>query len=69
MSSQHLGLINKWLRNIKDVYGLHATELDEIAGEEKALSAAHRAECPRAGAPPGGVALRSARVETRTTAP
>lgn len=35
MSPQHLGLINKWLRNIKDVYRLHATELDEIPDEEK----------------------------------
>lgn len=30
MSPQHLGLINKWLRNIKDVYRLHSTELDSI---------------------------------------
>ena len=35
MSPQPLGLINKWLRNIKDVYRLHATELDEIPDEEK----------------------------------
>ena len=35
MSPQHLGLINKWLRNIKDVYRLHATELDEIPDEER----------------------------------
>ena len=30
MSRQHLGLINKWLRHIKDIYRLHATELDAI---------------------------------------
>jgi carbonic anhydrase len=35
MSRQHLGLINKWLRHIKDIYRLHATELDAIPDEEK----------------------------------
>jgi carbonic anhydrase len=35
MSPQHLGLINKWLRHIKDIYRLHATELDAIPNEEK----------------------------------
>jgi carbonic anhydrase len=30
MSHQDLGLINKWLRNIKDVYRFHAHELDSI---------------------------------------
>jgi carbonic anhydrase len=34
MSPQHLGLINKWLRHIKDVYRLHATELDAIEDED-----------------------------------
>lgn len=33
LSRQHLGLINKWLRHIKDVYRLHSTELDAIADE------------------------------------
>lgn len=35
MSRQNLGLINKWLRHIKDIYRLHATELDAIPGEDK----------------------------------
>ncbi|MBX9608882.1 MAG: carbonate dehydratase [Gammaproteobacteria bacterium] len=35
MSHQHLGLINKWLRNIKDVYRLHAVELDSMPDEDK----------------------------------
>ena len=35
MSPQQLGLINKWLRHIKDIYRLHATELDAIPNEEK----------------------------------
>ncbi|MEZ4334869.1 MAG: carbonate dehydratase [Myxococcota bacterium] len=35
MSRQHLGLINKWLRHIKDIYRLHAAELDGITDEEK----------------------------------
>ncbi|MBK9315943.1 MAG: carbonic anhydrase [Acidobacteria bacterium] len=30
LSNKHLGLINKWLRNIKDVYRLHKRELEGI---------------------------------------
>ena len=30
LTRQHLGLINKWLRHIKDVYRLHAAELDAL---------------------------------------
>ncbi|MFK7894436.1 MAG: carbonate dehydratase [Myxococcota bacterium] len=30
MSKNHLGLINKWLRHLKDVYRLHAKELDAM---------------------------------------
>jgi carbonic anhydrase len=30
MSRKHLGLINKWLRHIKDVYRFHARELEKI---------------------------------------
>jgi carbonic anhydrase len=33
LGRQHLGLINKWLRHIKDVYRLHAAELDAITDE------------------------------------
>lgn len=33
MSRKHLGLINKWLRHIKDVYRLHASELEAIPDE------------------------------------
>ncbi len=35
LGRQHLGLINKWLRNIKDVYRLHAQELDAITDENR----------------------------------
>jgi len=35
MSRRHLGLINKWLRHLKDVYRLHATELDAIGDEDE----------------------------------
>ncbi len=35
MSRQHLGLINKWLRHIKDIYRLHEGELDAIPDEER----------------------------------
>jgi carbonic anhydrase len=31
MSQKHFGLINKWLRHIKDVYRFYARELDAIA--------------------------------------
>lgn len=35
MQSADLGLLNPWLRNIRDVYRLHKTELNEIENEEK----------------------------------
>jgi carbonic anhydrase len=34
MSRQSLGIINKWLRNIKDVYRYHQEEVDSCATEE-----------------------------------
>ncbi len=33
LSHKHLGLINKWLRHIKDIYRFHRRELDAIADE------------------------------------
>lgn len=35
LSHKHLGLINKWLRNIKDVYRIHQRELDGIADQSQ----------------------------------
>ncbi|MGK0291624.1 MAG: carbonic anhydrase, partial [bacterium] len=35
MQSSDLGILNPWLRNIRDVYRLHKDELDEIHDEEK----------------------------------
>ncbi|MEN9281405.1 MAG: hypothetical protein RL594_340 [Bacteroidota bacterium] len=35
MSRKDLGLINKWLRHIKDVYRFHASELDAISDEDE----------------------------------
>jgi len=35
MSRKDLGIINKWLRHIKDVYRLHARELEAIADPQK----------------------------------
>ena len=35
MSHQQFGLIDNWLRNIKDVYRLHQAELDAIEDEEE----------------------------------
>lgn len=34
MQSADLGILNPWLRNIRDVYRLHEKELDAIADEE-----------------------------------
>lgn len=35
LSNKDLGLINKWLRNIKDVYRIHQHELDGIADSQR----------------------------------
>lgn len=35
MQSKDLGLLNPWLRNIRDVYRLHRSELHAISDEEK----------------------------------
>ena len=35
MESKDLGLLNPWLRNIRDVYRLHKDELNKIEDEEK----------------------------------
>ena len=35
MQSQDLGILNPWLRNIRDVYRLHRKELNEIKDEEQ----------------------------------
>ncbi|MBK6343745.1 MAG: carbonate dehydratase [Flavobacteriales bacterium] len=37
MTNQSLGLINKWLRNIKDVYRLHKDEVDAQPTEQDRL--------------------------------
>ena len=34
MQSQDLGILNPWLRNIRDVYRLHKEELSQISDEE-----------------------------------
>lgn len=35
MQAKDLGILNPWLRNIRDVYRLHKKELDQIQNEEK----------------------------------
>lgn len=35
MGNDHIGLIDNWIRHIKDVYRLHHQELDAIADERK----------------------------------
>lgn len=37
MGTKQFGIIDNWLRNIKDVYRLHSAELDEITDEKKRL--------------------------------
>jgi len=37
MTNRSLGIINKWLRNIKDVHRLHKVEVDAIADEQQRL--------------------------------
>lgn len=35
MTNKHVGLIDNWIRHIKDVYRLHRTELDAILDEKE----------------------------------
>ena len=35
MTQQYLGIINHWLKNIKDVYRLHREEIDALPGEDR----------------------------------
>jgi carbonic anhydrase len=35
MTNSNFGMINKWLRNIKDVYRFHQEDLNQIADEEQ----------------------------------
>lgn len=35
MGNQHIGVIDNWIRHIKDVYRFHYKELDSISNEEK----------------------------------
>ncbi len=34
----NLGLLNKWLRNIKDVYRLHRSEIEEVSDEDDRIN-------------------------------
>jgi len=38
MTQQSLGIINKWLRNIKDVYRIHSAEFEKITDENERLN-------------------------------
>ncbi|MBL0310392.1 MAG: carbonic anhydrase [Bacteroidetes bacterium] len=38
MTHQSFGILNKWLRNIKDVYRIHQQEVDALATEEERLN-------------------------------
>lgn len=38
MTQHNLGIINKWLRNIKDVYRFHREEIDAIQPEEERVN-------------------------------
>ena len=39
MQPHDLGILNPWLRNIRDVYRLHMEELSAIKDEERAIGA------------------------------
>ncbi len=39
ITNHHYGMLNKWLRNIKDVYRLHNNELSKITDEEQKTDA------------------------------
>jgi carbonic anhydrase len=38
LSHHNMGIINKWLRNIKDVYRFHDKEIDAITDEEQKIN-------------------------------
>jgi carbonic anhydrase len=38
LSHHNMGIINKWLRNIKDVYRFHEQEIDDIVDEEQKVN-------------------------------
>ncbi|MEO5647227.1 MAG: carbonate dehydratase [Chitinophagaceae bacterium] len=38
MTQHHLGIINHWLKNIKDVYRFHREEIDALPDEEQRLN-------------------------------
>lgn len=38
MSNQHLGLLNNWIKNIKDVYTLHRTEIDQLGDQTERVN-------------------------------
>lgn len=38
LSHHNMGIINKWLRNIKDVYRIHEEEINSINGEEEQVN-------------------------------
>ena len=38
MTQQSFGIINKWLRNIKDVYRIHKDEVDSVEDAEKRVN-------------------------------
>ena len=38
MTQHHFGIINHWLKNIKDIYRLHREEVDGLPGEEERVN-------------------------------
>lgn len=38
MTNRHFGVLNEWLRNIKDVYRLYQTEIDALPTEKERLN-------------------------------
>ncbi len=38
MTQHHFGIINHWLKNIKDIYRLHREEVDDLPSEEERVN-------------------------------
>ncbi len=39
------GLLDNWLRNIRDVYRIHYTELEELTDQDKKVKKTYRTQC------------------------
>jgi hypothetical protein len=68
LTQHNFGIINKWLRNIKDVYRIHREELDAITDEEEKTNRLGGVERAGAGNEPGKNLHHAAHLEARAAA-